>query len=979
MPEVEAFIARWSAAEMAERTNAPPFLIELCGLLGVEAPPPAQGGLGRYRFERSVTHREGDRRETTRRIDLYKRDCFILEAKQGANIRPAADLFGGMSEAGRRQTVRHTPGWTQHMLSARGQAEGYVRDLPTDEAAPPFLIVCDVGFCFDVYADFSGTGRHYVQFPDRNSFRIYLQDLKRAEIRERLRAIWTEPASLDPSRARTEVTRDIAEYLARLVRALEARHAPDAVALFVMRCIFCMFAQSVELLPAKDTFTAILERCRGNPEKFVGLVGELWRQMNSGGFSAAAEAVVRRFNGGLYAPGAAGAEPLGVTADEIGLLCIAAGRDWANVEPAIFGTLLENALTVRQRGQLGAHFTPRAFVERLVLPAVMEPLRAEWDGFKAASYAKLEAGDSEGAAELLRQFHGRLCNVRVLDPACGTGNFLYVTMELMKRLEGEVLDALANLQAGEGDRLALAGASVDPHQFLGLEKNPRAVPVAELVLWIGYLQWHFRTMGAAPPAEPILRDFHNIVHADALLSYEREEVVRDAQSLLVTRWDGVSFKPHPVTGENVPDEAHRVEVTRLVGVRAAVWPEADFIVGNPPFIAGKDMRAELGEGYAGALWRSYAKVPESADIALYFWWKAAQALVANKARTVRFGFITSNSIRQVFCRRVLAEAMAGKRRVRLVFAIPDHPWSDGAGSAAVRIAMTVAERASRAGLPGEPVLKRVVQEWATEAGVPGVTLSAQTGVINADLSIGVNLDQAEALRANERICSPGMKLHGAGFIVTPVQARALGLGSVPGLERHIRPYLNGRDLTQRSRGVMVIDLFGLSEDEVSRREYPQRIHSMSIRVKPAAETRTPDAAQYRDDCGGYTEKPRPELRKSTVGLDAIYRDGGDGEASAVLFFAGCCYSGQHARLHRVGRGVSSGRAVVTHSRDLGAGGGWHAGGPAALQQDAMFRSVSVSGGDGRAARGDRGGGGGAGCAAADAAGCGPAFDDDGAV
>ena len=225
--------------------------------------------------------------------------------------------------------------------------------------------------------------------------------------------------------------------------------------------------------------------------------------MNTGGFSAAVEAVVRRFNGGLYA---GSAEPLKVTTDEIDLLEIAARRDWANVEPAIFGTLLENALTERQRGQFGAHFTPRAFVERLVLPTVMEPLRAEWDGYKAASYKCLEAGDREGAASVLREFHARLCAVRVLDPACGTGNFLYVTMELMKRLEGEVLDALANLLPGEGDRLALAGASVDPHQSLGLEKNPRAVPVGE----------------------PILRDFHNIPHADALLTYDDEVLVRGA-------------------------------------------------------------------------------------------------------------------------------------------------------------------------------------------------------------------------------------------------------------------------------------------------------------------------------------------------------------------------------------------------------------------------------------------------------------------
>jgi hypothetical protein len=420
---VDAFINRWSRTESAERTNAPPFLIELCDLLGLDRPEPATGSRGAYRFERGVLHREDDR-ETTRRIDLYKRGCFILEAKQGASPTPQPELFTLSAETARRQTVRSSVAWNEHMTRALGQARGYVGDLPVDEPAPPFLIICDVGFCFDIYADFSGTGRHYSHFPDRAGFRIYLPELRDPNIRKRLVAIWTDPLSLDPARRRTEVTREIAQLLARLARGLEQRHAPDAVATFLMRCLFCMFAQSVGLLPQPDTFTSILDRCRAAPDKFAILVGDLWRAMNTGGVSAAAEAVVRRFNGGLFAPRVDGGDPLAATADEIGLLANAARRDWKDVEPAIFGTLLENALTTKARGQLGAHFTPRAFVERLVLPTVMEPLRARWDGASAASFARLQAGDRAGAADALRAFHGWLCNVTVLDPACGTGNFL---------------------------------------------------------------------------------------------------------------------------------------------------------------------------------------------------------------------------------------------------------------------------------------------------------------------------------------------------------------------------------------------------------------------------------------------------------------------------------------------------------------------------------------------------------------------------
>ena len=672
-------------------------------------------------------------------------------------------------------------------------------------------------------------GKHYGQFPDANSFRIHLPDLHNPAVRERLRAVWLSPQSLDPARHRAAVTRDIAALLAKLATELEGtnpqkpRHPPQHVATFLMRCIFCMFAQSVGLMPERTSFSDLLARCQGDTVKFVGLVGDLWRHMDTGGFSAALAATVRKFNGGLFRTGVhGGAEPLPVRDKELSLLIQAAGKDWADVEPAIFGTLLETALDRKQRARLGAEFTPRPFVERLVLPTVMEPLRLQWAAVRAAAEAAMDQGDAKAAAALVRQFHADLCQVRVLDPACGTGNFLYVTLELMKRLEGEVLETLAGYAGGDAGRLDIAGATVDPHQFLGLDLNPRAVPVAELVLWIGYLQWHYRTHGAVPPAEPILRDFRNIREADALLRYSREEAEKDARGNPVTRWGGRT-KLHPITGEDVPDETDKVLVLRPEGAKPAPWPEAEFIVGNPPFVAGKDMRTELGSGYTEALWAAYPKVPPSADLALFFWWRAAELVQNGKVR--RFGFITSNSIRQVFCRRVVAGALEGRKPLHLAFAIPDHPWSTAAGAAAVRIAMTVAA-------PGRAAGRLLSVEAEKDGGdVPAVKLRESGGVINADLTVGATAADARALRANERLCSPGMKLHGAGFIVTPGQAVALGLGKVPGLERHIRPYLNGKDMTGRSRGVMVIDLDGLSEGEV-RERFPAVFEHLLVRVKP---------------------------------------------------------------------------------------------------------------------------------------------------
>ncbi len=843
---------------MAERANAQPFLSELCDVLGVPRPDPASGGTGPYRFERNVTHHEADGSTTTRRIDLYKRGCFVCEAKQGGAADRQARLFVHETEAQRRANIRNTPAWARHMQQAKGQAEGYARDLPAGEGWPPFLIVCDVGFCLDLYADFSGTGKHYAQFPDRERFRIYLPDLRRPEIRALLRGIWLDPKALDPSLRRAEVTRDIAALLAKLAAALEGtsarpRHAPAHVATFLMRCIFCMFAQSVDLLPERTSFSDLLRRCQGDRVKFVGLLGDLWRTMDAGGFSAALAATLLRFNGGLFRPGPhGGADPLPVTEDELALLILAAGQDWADVEPAIFGTLLEQALDRRERGRLGAEFTPRPFVERLVLPTVMEPLREEWDGVRAAAEEAMANDDAPEAARRVRAFHATLCSIRVLDPACGTGNFLYVTLELMKRLEGEVLDTLAGYARGDAGLLDLAGATVDPHQFLGLDVNPRAVPVAELVLWIGYLQWHFRTNGAAPPAEPILRDFRTIREADALLRYDRTEADKDARGTPVTRWGGRTTL-HPVTGEKVPDLTDQALVMRPVGGTPAPWPAADFIVGNPPFVAGKDLRAELGGGYAEALWAAYPKVPPSADLAMFFWWRAAELVRAGKAR--RFGFITSNSIRQVFCRRVIAAAMTGAKRVHLVFAIPDHPWSQGEGAAAVRIAMTVAARGAGSGR-----LLTVLKEGP--GAVPEVVVAERVGIVNADLTTGVSPDAARPLRANERLCSPGVKLHGKGFIVSPATAASLGLGRVPGLDRHIRPYLNGKDMTGRSRGVLVIDLLGLTEAEL-RQRFPAVFQHLLMRVKPERDQNA--RGSYRNSWWVFGE-PRRDLRPALLGL-----------------------------------------------------------------------------------------------------------------
>jgi hypothetical protein len=857
----QTFIDRWKRSGAAERANYQLFLSELCDLLGVPGPEPTtpDDSENAYVFERSVTFHHSDGSTSMGRIDLYKRGCFVLEAKQGVEKR---EQEAALSEASKAKTKsikkgtaqRGSGAWDEAMLKARGQAEQYARALPASEGRPPLLIVVDVGHSIELYSEFTCTGGAYVPYPDPRSYRILLDRLDDPEVQKNLALAWTDPKALDPSRRSARVTREIAQSLGRLAQSLEsAGHSAEAVATFLMRALFTMFAEDVELLP-KDSFINLLKSLNGDHEKFVPMIEELWGRMKTGGFSTVLREKVLRFNGGLFDDATA----LPLNDDQFNLLIEAAKSDWRDVEPAIFGTLLERALNPIERHRLGAHYTPRAYVERLVVPTIVEPLRAEWDAVKAAAVTLDRQGKQKEAAAEVQRFHRRLCEIRVLDPACGSGNFLYVTLEHLKRLEGEVYNALDRL-GHEQAALEMAGFTVDPHQLLGIEVNPRAAAIAELVLWIGYLQWHFRTRGKVTPPEPIIKAFHNIVCRDAVLAWDRTEPVLDDKGKAVTRWDGRTMKKHPVTGEEVPDETARVPVAKYINARPAKWPEADFIVGNPPFIGTAKMRDALGDGYTEAVRAAHSEVGESSDFVMY-WWNIAAHLVRG-GRVQRFGFITTNSLRQTFNRRVLEPHLTAKDPLSLTFAIPDHPWVDSADGAAVRIAMTTA-RAGR----HEGELKHVTKEMPHPDGEIEVVLAGQRGLIHADLTVGSNVAAAEPLSANEGLSCPGVKLHGAGFIVTPDEAKNLGLGRIVGLEKHIRLYRNGRDLTATSRDVMVIDLFGLTAEEV-RRRFPEVFQWVFDRVKPErdAKSGTPDGAGYAKFWWLFG-KPRPQLREMLARL-----------------------------------------------------------------------------------------------------------------
>jgi hypothetical protein len=892
--QISAFIERWENSGAAERANYALFLSELCILLDLPRPDPTSpdNSQNNYVFERAVTRKNPDGTTSTGFIDLYRRGSFVLESKQGANAlgdtegsQPAAN---GKTGHGKRGTLA----FDKALERAFHQGRGYITALPPEEGRPPFLIVCDIGHTIDLYAEFTGTGGQYERFPDPVSHRITLPDLHRPEIRSRLRQVWLDPHSLDPSKFAAAVTRDIAGRLAVLARSLETDgHDPQVIAGFLQRSLFTMFAEDVGLLP-EDGFKTLLARVRENPRGFPVLVSALWKEMATGTqYSALLFKEIACFNGGLFEDTTA----LPLSAAQLDMLMDAASTDWSAVEPSIFGTLLTRALDARERHKLGAEYTPRSYVERLIRPTIIGPLRDDWDAVRVAAatlheeadqaenqadqltadaQAELATGTSAKAkqlgaeaarlrkeagkrdAEALAQvigFHRHLCALKILDPACGTANFLYVTMEHMKRVEAEVLQLIDALGGDAG--MEMHGFRVRPEQFIGLEVNKQAVAIAQLVLWIGYFQWQRKTTGKADTGDrPLLPKDKSIYEQDAVLAYDERIPRRDPQSgEILTHWDGHTTKKHPVTGKEVPDESARTVIFDYTSPKRAEWPDVDYIVGNPPFIGGWKMRDALGSGYVEALWSVY-DLPEKADFVMY-WWAKAAALVAN-SKIKRFGFITTNSITQVFQRSVIEKHMP---KLSLRYAIPDHPWVDSVDGASVRISMTVADTSHEEG-----ILARVVHESTGSDGESEIELDFAHGMIASNLRLGADLTSVIQLASNGGVISPGVQLYGAGFILNHVQCSDLARSTAPETAAKVlRPYINARDLVQNSREGYVIDFFGFSEERALN-EFPAAFQHLLTHVKPERDQNRRQAIRENWWRFGWE---RPKLRNAVDGLD----------------------------------------------------------------------------------------------------------------
>lgn len=531
-------------------------------------------------------------------------------------------------------------------------------------------------------------------------------------------------------------------------------------------------------------------------------IHELWVAMDRG--TRFGHWRMLRFNGHFFRD----AEVLPLTRADVAVLYQAAQADWRQVEPTIFGTLLTRALDPKERHRLGAEYTPREYVERVVRQTVDVPLRERWAPVQAHAAELRATGkkkDANAALKELRDFHKWLRGLRFMDPACGSGNFLYVCLHLVKRLELEVLRAIEEITGNP----ELGIEEVGPEQFFGIEVKPWAREIAELTLWIGYHQfWMEHHKGVNPP-EPVLKDTGTLELRDAVLAWD--EIVEVPEK---SRPDPTPRIPHPVTGKLVPDPAARLLYYEYRGARQAEWPQADFIVGNPPYLGVRRQRDAFGDGYVDALRSVYPNHLDTADFVMYWWHHAAQAIA--RGDTIRAGLITTNSITQSLNRPAIEAAI--RDGAHIVWAVADHPWVEEAGGAAVRVAMTILG----SGAGGATLV--IVDDAANVIG------EKHAARLNADLSVDADVGSASAvpLKANRGLSSRGFTLVGRGFVLSEEEANRLC--QTEGNRPLIRRHMNGRDLTERPRSVFVID-FGLASEEEARR-IPVLYDLVRTRVKP---------------------------------------------------------------------------------------------------------------------------------------------------
>ena len=731
----QAFIERWQQSTLKERSASQSHFNDLCALLGEQNPTAADPKGEWFCFERGAKKTGGGNGWA----DVWKRGHFGWEYKG-----PGKDLN-----------------------KAYQQLQRYGVALEN----PPLLVVSD---CRDIIIHTNFTNAVY------ETHTILLEEIGEPENLQKLRWLFTDPERLRPGQTRDAVTEKVAKAFAGVAQRLrDDGYHPHKVAHFVNRLLFCMFAEDIELLPDK-LFTRILEACEHTPERFAPMVSELFAKMNKGGYFGADE--IAWFNGGLFDDDQA----LPMDAEGVKQTLIAARMDWSSIEPSIFGTMFERGLDPAKRSQLGAHYTDAAKIMQIIEPVILRPLNEEWEETKVAITAEVDKAAAsknkatrtkamKKAQSLLGAYLDRLRAVRVLDPACGSGNFLYLALMNLKDLEHRVL-----LEA-EVMGLGMQMPELGPEVVKGIEINPYAAELARVTVWIGQIQWMI-SHGFSANRRPILQSLNNIENCDALIALQGQKL-------------------SPQRTQSIAEEKQ---------YREAVWPEAEFIVGNPPFLGDKKMIAELGEEYVFAIRKLYkGRVPGAADFVAYWFARAGEHVLADKAK--RVGFVATQSMRAGANRKVLDGILD---IVPIFEAWSDEPWVvDGAD---VRVSLICFGKSRN------------------EFVLDGQTANE----IHANLSANnIDLTQTVTLGINKGRAFQGPVKVGA-FDIPGEQARSyLTLPLNPNGRSNndvVRPWSNGLDITRRPRDMWIID-FGIDMSESSASLYEQPFEHVMRFVKPLRE------------------------------------------------------------------------------------------------------------------------------------------------
>ena len=709
------FIRKWRASELKERSASQEHFIDLCRLLSEPTPAEVDPTGEEYCFERGARKDSGG----DGWADVWKRHHFAWEYK-GKH----ADLNAAFNQ------LRQYSGALEN---------------------PPLLIVSDM-LRFLIRTNWTNSVS--------KTHRIELDDLADAAARDKLKWVFSNPERLRPGQTRQSLTEQAAESFATLAQALRERgHDPQAVAHFVNRLVFCMFADDVGLLP-EHMFTEMLQEALRTPEDFTDLAGDLFRAMSSGGRIGFKR--IDWFNGGLFDDDAA----LPLAKSDIETVLAASKLDWSEIDPSILGTLFERGLDPSKRAQLGAHYTDRDKIMLIIEPVVIRPWLAAWKAEKAGISVELERAEAaktrttrtkrqNKAERRYRAFLNRLRAFTVLDPACGSGNFLYLALQALKDLEHGV--------QFEAEVLGFQRAfpEIGPANVTGIEINPYAAELARVSVWIGEIQW-MRRNGFSWARDPILKPLDTIECRDAIMTPDGTE----------------------------PD-----------------WPEADVVIGNPPFLGARLQIWTLTEDYMSRLREVYdGRVPGGADFVCYWFAKSGEQIRAGKA--LRAGLVGTNSIRGGASRQAL---QAATDALQIFEAWSDEPWvNDGA---AVRVSLVC--------------FSRMNDDCVSDARLDG----EQVQEIYADLvggsdSHNVDLTQAHRLKENTNVAFMGHAKGGPFDVPGDLARKWLRLPANPNGRTNadvLKPWMNGRDLTKRSADKWIVD-FGwtMSDREAALYEAPFR-------------------------------------------------------------------------------------------------------------------------------------------------------------